>query len=339
MQSLEGLPEKEKERRLKISKTMKKVTAKKRQAGLRAYWKRKKKEREAREKEEKKRKEKEKALQAKEREKEKKKKRGRRKKPGPPKDWYKRKKKKREQLKKKEKRKSEPKKPPFTYKIMICRNGRKLFTVGQYRTSKDAYEAFVKEKFKSESVVLPRMTRIDEDCTASNDECIMIQKTDSGPTVLRNEYGKLVEYRTNLDGWEIIDKFKYNVEETFWVWGYDNRSDRKDFTWIYDNLLIGDGFGPYEFKRVFTYRNKFLVRYDDGSLNFVMCKTEYDAVRLYNELQLKAKKEKVSQLVFIGDKSELTENTRKLEQELMDMTGWTLKKVRMKDSTYYSKGK
>ena len=50
MQSLEGLPEKEIQRRLKISKKMKKVTAKKRKAGLRAYWARRRKEKAEKEK-------------------------------------------------------------------------------------------------------------------------------------------------------------------------------------------------------------------------------------------------------------------------------------------------
>lgn len=331
MQSLEGLTEKEKERRLKISKTMKKVTAKKRQAGLRKYWRRRRKEREEREEKEKKRKEKEKALQTKEREKAKKKK-TRKKKTGPKINWYKRKKK---RLEKENRVRKDMHKQPFIYKVMICRNGNRIKTIGKYRTSEEAYEAFNEQKSISDSVVFPRETKIYDTIENSLDECIIIEKTDRGPSMLRNEYGKLVEQKTNLEGWEIIDKFKCNIEETFWVWGYDNRSERKDFTWIYDNLLIGDGFGPYEFKRIFTYRNKLLIRYDDNSLSIVICKSDYDSMRLYNEFQYKAKKEKVTQLVFIGDRSRLCPETEKLERELMEITGWNLKRVRMKNTSYY----
>ena len=154
--------------------------------------------------------------------------------------------------------------------------------------------------------------------------------------MLRNEYGKLVEQRTDLEGWEIIDKFRNNVEETFWVWGYDSRSDRKTFTWVYDNLLICGGFNLYEYRRVFTFRNKLLVRYDDTSLEFVVCKGESDAIRLYNELQTRAKKDGVKQLIFLGDKSEYSKETEKLISEIMEMTGWSKKKVSMRNTAYYS---
>ena len=329
MQSLEGLPENEKQRRVKISATMKKKNAKKREAGLRAYRKRRKKEAEARARAKKKEEERLK----KEKEKEKLKNKPKRKKPGPKKNYYKRYRQK--QKRKKKKPIVREKLPEFKYKIMLCRNGKRTMTIGKYRTSVEAYADFNKQRFMSDSVRFPRHISIDQMCDNSVDECILIEKTDSGPTLLRNEYGKLIEHHTNLEGWEIIDKFRYNVEETFWVWGYDNRTDRKDFNWIYNELLIMDGFGPYEFRRIFTYRNKLCVRYDDGQLEFVICKNDYDTVRLYNELQRQAKQDKVKQLIFIGDKSELTEGTKKLEAELQKITGWTLKKVRMKSSTYY----
>lgn len=317
------LSPKEVARRKKLSRIMKK----RREQGLKKYYARRKKEAEARRKKLEKDKLRKARIAA-----AKKKRKPRRRKPGPKINWYKRRK---AALAKLNKKKREVR--PFTFKVMLCRNGKRYFTVGQYRTSEEAYAAFNRQKQLSDEVVFPRALKLYENLENSIDECIIIQKTDSGPTFIRNEYGKLVEHKTDLEGWEIIDKFRNNVEETFWVWGYDNRKDRKTFMWIYDELIIGDGFGPYEFKRVFTYKNKLFVRNDDSELSMVICKSDFDSVRMYNEIQNFAKKDKIKQLIFLGDKSEKCPETEKLEAEIMSMTGWNIKKTRMNATTYVLK--
>ena len=333
MQDLTGLSEKEIQRRMKLSEAGKKAMAKRRKAGYKRWLSEKHKEMAAKKKEE----EKEKARLKKELERERlknKPRKPRKKKRGPKINKYKRRKKLLEKQRKAENRAC---KPPIRYKIMLCSNGKKYFTVGEYRTSEEAYEAFNNQRWISKSVVFPRMVRVNEEFSISVDECVLIEKTDSGPTKLRNEYGKLIEHKTNLEGWEIIDKFRNNVEETFWVFGFDNKADRKTFMWIYDNLIIGDGFGPYEFRRILTYLNKVLIRYDDGSLRMIICKSESDAVTFYNKLQEMSKKDGYGQLIFIGDRSALTPEWKKLEKELMELTGWTVKKLSMKNTTYRSK--
>ena len=328
MKSFEGLTPKEIARRKKQSREQSKRMAKKRKAGLRRYWAERRQIRKEKEKEE--------ARLKKLAQKENNKKRYRRKKKrGPKIDWNLRKKKKLIKQRKAEERAAKRNRP-YLYKIYLTRNGKRVFTIGQYRTVSEAYEAFNAEKEKSKRVVFPRELRAHGQLLPSIDECILVEKNDNGPTMLRNEYGKLVEQRTDLEGWEIIDKFRNNVEETFWVWGYDSRSDRKTFTWVYDNLLICGGFNLYEYRRVFTFRNKLLVRYDDTSLEFVVCKGESDAIRLYNELQTRAKKDGVKQLIFLGDKSEYSKETEKLISEIMEMTGWSKKKVSMRNTAYYS---
>ena len=322
------------EQRKKLSEFQKKRMKKRREAGLKRYWARRRKEAKERRKKLEKDKIRKAKIAARKRQAEKKAKVGRKKKTGPKINWYKRRKAKLEKLKRANRDRG---KQPFIFMIMLCRNGKKYYTVGKYRTSAEAYEAFKKQREISDAVVFPRSLRIDDKMESSIDECIMIQKTDSGPTMLRNEYGKLVEHRTDLEGWEVVDKFKNNIEETFWVWGYDNRKDRKTFMWIYDEILIGEGFGAYEFRRIFTYRNKLFIRHDNGKLDMVICKSDTDAVRMYNEFQTLANDNKVKQLIFIGDRSEKCPETEKLENEIMAMTGWSIKKTRMNSTTYVLK--
>jgi hypothetical protein len=233
------------------------------------------------------------------------------------------------------KREEERKPKPINYRIVLCSNGKQYRKVGEFHKVEDAYAAFKKAKEESENIKFPRMMKIHDDMQGYLDECLLLERTDKGPAILRNEYGKLVEHRTNLEGWEIMDKFETNVEETFWVWGFDCRSDRKTFEWIYDEMLIRDGFSAYEFRRVFTFRNKLMIRYDDGSLGMVICKSAFDSVRLYNELQRKAREDKVKEIVFTGDRSSLNEYTDKLVDEIMDLTGWTRDKALMSSTSFY----
>ena len=327
MQSFEGLSEKEIARRKKISASMKKYVKKKREKGLKKYWARKRREKRSMELAEKKAREKEKN----------KKKRGRHKKRGRPIDWNKRKRKKvlaERKMKEREARKKVN--IEYRYQIFICRGGKRTRKVGEYETSEQAYEAFKIKKKESECVVFERLFKGGQTFRYAPDECIIVEKTDNGPSMLRNEYGKLVEHKTDLDGWEVLDKFTTKVEETFWVWGYDNRSDRKTFQWIYDEMVVGDGFHPYEFRRIFTYRNKLIIRYDDGALGLIFCKCEYDAVRMYNLIQQWAKKDGLKQVVFIGDRSYGGEGMRKIEKELVELTGWPVKKIQMRGTSYYT---
>ena len=306
-----------------------------RRKGYEAYLKRKHKEMAEREREEKKRKEKERKKKEKERLKrlKEKKKRpvGRPKKRGP--------KKKRKKKIEKIPQKVGPKfQKPYSYKIISCRNGVQNKFIGRYRDIKEAYDVFNALKTQDNNVIFPSNITGIHQIENSIDEYILIEKNeDKTSTLLRNEYGKFVEQTTNKNGWIIIDKFRYKREEEFWVYGYNSKNDRKTFLWIYNNLVISDLYGNLVFKRIFLYKNKIVIKNDANEIELVLCKDESDAVRFYNKTEEWIKRDKVKQVLFMGDYSSISDRRRKLEDELIALTGWTKKKVQMKNNTYYRK--
>lgn len=318
---------------VKKSKTSNKRKAafeRRRRKGYNKYIRQKRKEKKKREEAEKKAKEKARLKKEKARLKEKNKKPvGRPKKRGP---------------KKKRKRKTEiiKKSPgrhallPFNYKIISCRNGIQNKFIGKYRTIEDAYNVFNELKFNDKNIIFQSVITGDDKMKNSVDEYIIIEKTDSKPNVLRNEYGKLVEQNVNKDGWVIIDKFRYKREETFWVYGYNSKNDRKTFLWVYNNLVVNDSDG-FNFKRVFLYKNKLIIKDDVENIEMVLCKDVSDAVRMYNKIEEWVKIDKNKQILFLGDFSDIGDRRRKLEDELIKLTGWSKKKVQMKTTTYYQK--
>ena len=306
-----------------------------RRKGYEAYLKRKHKEMAEREREEKKRKEKERKKKEKERLKrlKEKKKRpvGRPKKRGP--------KKKRKKKIEKIPQKVGPKfQKPYSYKIISCRNGVQNKFIGRYRDIKEAYDVFNALKTQDNNVIFPSNITGIHQIENSIDEYILIEKNeDKTSTLLRNEYGKFVEQTTNKNGWIIIDKFRYKREEEFWVYGYNSKNDRKTFLWIYNNLVMSDLYDNLDFKRIFLYKNKIVIKNDANEIDLVLCKDESDAVRFYNKTEEWIKRDKIKQVLFMGDYSSISDRRRKLEDELIALTGWTKKKVQMKNNTYYRK--
>lgn len=324
---------KEKKKR-PLTEKQKAALERRRRRGYEIWLKKKHKEMAKREKEEKKRKEKERIKREKERlkKKEEKNKRpvGRPKKRGP-------KKKKKKKIVKVLKSPGRHSLPPYTFKIISCRNGVQNKFIGKYRTTEEAYEVFNNLKMADRNVIFPSSITDAHEIKNSIDEYILIEKTDSKPSVLRNEYGKLVEQTINKQGWIVKDKFRYQREEEFWVYGYNSRSERKTFLWIYTNIIMSDVDYGLEYKRIILYKNKIVVKNDNNDIELILCKNESDAIRFYNKIEEWTKRDKLKQILFLGDYSSISDRRRKLEQELMDLTGWTKKKVQMKNNTYYCK--
>ena len=327
------ISQKEYRRRKRLSKKIKDDFEKRRVKGFNRYIRKLRKDIAKRKEKERKKKEREREKRRLEREKAKKKRRvGRPRKTGPKINFYKRRKK---ALAKLNKVRKSTKLPPFTYKIIICRNGVKKKLVGKYRSSEAAFEALNKLKKENENIIFPVDVTGADILENSIDEYLLLEESDGENLFMRNEYGKLIEQKVNIDGWRILDKYRFKKEEDFWIYGYDNRKERKSFQWIYDNLLTQGIDNIYIFNRILVFRNKVIVKYDNGSMDIIFCKNPYDAVRFYNLAETWAKRDKNKQLLFIGDYSERSEKRRKLENEIMELTGWSRKKVNMNGTTYY----
>ena len=95
----------------------------------------------------------------------------------------------------------------------------------------------------------------------------------------------------------------------------------------------------YDYKRVLIYKNKIIIKHDNGSIDLIFTKTPTDAIRFYNKVEELVKRDKTKQILFIGDYSDISDKRRKLEQELMVLTGWPKLKIQMNGTTYYMKNK
>lgn len=224
----------------------------------------------------------------------------------------------------------------YDYKVVSCHNGKQDGYFGAFVKVEDAYGEVEKMLEESKNVVFPVQVQITDKIISPRDEYLILEKDrfgDKEAPLLRNEYGKLVRQETNSDTWIILDKFPYEVEETFWVYGYDPVRGRKTFEWIYYNIIIGNIETSYDIKRVMLYKNKIVIKDDAGNLDIVFCKTVGDAIRFYNLLSDWVMQKKMKKHIFmLGNYSEIGDKRRALEKELIEKTGWTIRKIQMSTS-------
>lgn len=234
----------------------------------------------------------------------------------------------------KKKRKYISKKPKVNnrkkcdFKIVSVLNGKQNEYICKCTTVEDAYEKLEALKKKDEEIVFPRKVINAGELKESRDEYLILQKNRDGnlkETQLRNEYGKLVDQKTNSKIWEVYDKCKRLVEETFWVYGYCPKTDRKTFKWIFDNMIIGKLNEKHYIIRIILYKNKIIIKHDEYPIDFVICKNTSDAIRFYNLLEEWCKK--VRQVFFLGSYSKISDKRRELESELIELTGWRKAKI------------
>lgn len=195
-------------------------------------------------------------------------------------------------------------------------------------------EATVNKEFKTmveenKSVIFPvRFNNNKTEIIESSYEIMIIKardKTESRETKVMDEYGKFVNYATNDDDWIIYDRSPYYIEETFWVYGYHPRLQRKDFKWIYDNFISNNSNNKYLFKTVQLFKNKILVECN-GKLDMVICKNKQDAIRMYNMIEEWCERDKMKYIGFMGDLSYSRYKSDWITK-IQKLTNWTRKKI------------
>jgi len=216
------------------------------------------------------------------------------------------------------------------FQIILTSNGKmikSLYNCASEKLVNKKFEELVKE---NENIRFPvKFINIGK-LVDANYELYIIQRNDENKksTKLKNEHGKIINFETDNENWIIYDRENYYKEETFWVYGFHPVFQRKDFKWIYNNLILSNT-NKSNLKQVFVFRNKLLIS-TTYSLNMVLCKNESDCIRLYNELEKECKQNKIKYVFFSGDA--YNSSLKKLwYSKIMNLTGWSYTKVRRRN--------
>ena len=215
------------------------------------------------------------------------------------------------------------------YHIILTNHGKQLsdiyFTHSEERVNKK-FASMLKENKK---VTFPmRWNNHQHVMRECEYELVIIKgkdEFDKDVSKIKDDYGKYINYQSSDEDWIIYDRAPYNVEETFWVYGYHPRIQRKDFNWIFDNFIAKDAKNKYMFKSVQVFKNKLLIDIN-GKLEIVICKNKSDCVRLYNKIEEMSTENKFKYIAFMGDVTNSKYKTNWIDR-IQQLTHWSKDKI------------
>lgn len=216
------------------------------------------------------------------------------------------------------------------YSIILINHGKQLHTIYSDTTEEKIYRKFEKLLKENKKVMFPiKYNNHEHVMIESEYELVIIKCRDENESLtnkVRTDSGEFIDYTTTDDDWIVIDRAAYNIEETFWVYGYHPRLQRKDFKWIFDNFISADAKNKYMFKTVQIYKNKLLVDCN-GKLEMVICKNKQDGIRLYNKVEEESKRNKFKYIIFMGDVSKSKYRSDWIKK-IKELTHWSDEKVK-----------
>jgi hypothetical protein len=219
----------------------------------------------------------------------------------------------------------------FTYKIIVTNNSKQVDYIGSYATAASANRVFHRMVSESKKVKFPTLhINMGRHIQSSNYELVIIKRREEGEsktTSLRNRYGQFVEHETDDDGWVVYDKSEYFVEDTFWVYGFHPIIQRKDFQFIFDNLVKPKANAKRNIINVILFRNKLLLDCGD-TMDLVICKNHSDGVRLYNAIEQESVKQKLKHILFSGDWNYHSERRKDAIEKIKRLTHWDEMKIK-----------
>ena len=152
-------------------------------------------------------------------------------------------------------------------------------------------------------------------------ELVLVKKLNEddtdNTTLLRNKDGKFIEnYLVDAPSHKILDKNEWLIEETFHVYGFDPIKERKNFDYIYNNIILKN---TSIYSRILVYNNKLIHHYDDD-FDMVICKSPSQAVELYDMIEKMIDTKKIPTIFFMGKISGSMSTW--ILNEIEKKTGW-----------------
>lgn len=217
------------------------------------------------------------------------------------------------EINKRKRRKKKKGRKKVKFKIIITRNNKQTKFIGVYSNLHAAYAKYAKAIKENEKITFPVRFINSNQIKPIHDEILLLKIRDNEEddySMLRNELGKLVKvstfskyegkktkYNNKIIHWNVFERHDWKTEELFWVYGYHPRNDRKDFNFIYENLVKKPLSDKSIIARIVVYQNKFICDYGND-MGIVFCKNISDALRLYTMIEEIALNEKIENIIW-----------------------------------------
>jgi hypothetical protein len=209
------------------------------------------------------------------------------------------------------------------YRVILISNGVYRKTLHVCKTRETAFKNFYKIKDENK-IFFPKKFINSHGIKPVKYEICVTKPTEKDDVfrVRRDDYGKLYTEQP-LGDWTILHSDDYDVEETFFIYGYEEKI-RPTITEVVKRLMI-NAHSKKTVKQVIVVYNKLII-YNEDQFDMVLCKNLEEAQRLHHTLAKISKKQKIKTLLFMGTASKA--NIGRLYDLIHDETGWKYSKIR-----------
>lgn len=210
------------------------------------------------------------------------------------------------------------------YRVVLLSNGEYKKTLYQCNTLETVYTKFYSFK-EQNKVYFPKKVINSHGIRPVKFEICITKVTEEGDVfrIRRDDLGKLYT-EAPLGDWTILTSDTYDIEETFWIYGLPNDTDRVTITEIVKRLMV-NAHSKKVVKQIIIAHNKLII-YNEEQFDMVICKNLEEAQRLHHTLAKIAKKQKIKSLLFMGTATPAT--MTRLYDLIHDETGWPYTKIR-----------
>jgi hypothetical protein len=213
----------------------------------------------------------------------------------------------------------------MVYRVILIGNGEYKKTLHKCKsrdTSFLNYNLLIEE---NKSVKFPKKYINTNKIKPIKYKICVVKPTESTDTfrILRNDFGKTYKEKP-IGDWTIIASNDYNIEESFWIYGYEAKNDRVTIEVIVKKLFSG-AYKKNMVKQIIVVHNKLII-YNENQFDMVICKCKEDAQRLHHTLANICKKQKIKNFLFMGTASKATISL--MYEIIKKNTGWSIEKIR-----------
>jgi hypothetical protein len=211
----------------------------------------------------------------------------------------------------------------MVYRVILTSNGKYKKTLYRCKTKESVFLKYHKMR-EENNVLYPKRFLNTNGLKKVKYEICVIKPTEDTDTfrLLRDEYGKLYIEKP-LGDWTILTSDEYNIEETFFIYGYEG-DERPNIREVVKRLMIG-AHAKKMVKQIIVVYNKLLI-YNENQFDMIVCKNLEDAQRLHHTLAKIAKKQKIKSLLFMGTAQPA--QIGRMYDIIHEETGWPYTKIR-----------
>lgn len=214
------------------------------------------------------------------------------------------------------------------YRVVLIANGIYKKTLHRCRTRETAFINF--HRIKDENIVMfPQKLINTKGIKPVKYQICVTKPTEETDTfrTLRDDFGRTY-IEPPLGDWTILHSDEYQIEETFWIYGFNPKKERPTIKEVVKRLVAG-AHAKKMVKQIIVVYNKLII-YNEDQFDMVLCKNMEDAQRLHHTLAKIAKKQKIKSLMFMGTASKA--NIGRMYDLIHDKTNWPYTKIRRRST-------